>query len=218
MVLYLSKFARNHFDVLLHTALVIFPLIAFTAILTGLVYMNMWDRSNTRTDDLPLGSGYFSDTLYVKYSATSLILVASWSSSVAVPLIGSLLTLVSFVVAADMVWMSEKSYQNLLPTPAQLGVLTDLLDGKKMALLTWLSGMWRRGDQKVLSRWVIELPAGIQLAGLFIRCVPSCPWVCGCKELLKLRLLIANQSSNNRGRYMVARGDIVQLIMVPRRD
>ncbi|KAK5092255.1 hypothetical protein LTR70_001937 [Exophiala xenobiotica] len=168
MTLYLSKFVRSHLDVLLHTGLVILPLLAFTAILIGLVCLNMWDRSNTRTDDLPLSSGYFSDTLYVNYSATSLILVASWSSSVAVPLIGSLLTLVSFVVAADMIWMSEKSYQNLLPTPAQLGLLTDLLDGKKMALLTWISGMWRRGDQKVFSRWVIELPAGIQLAGLFI--------------------------------------------------
>lgn len=82
---------RSRFDVLLHTGLIIFPLIAFTARLIGLVYTNTWDRSSTRIDDLPLGSGYFSNTLYVNYSATSLILVASWSSSVVVPLIGSLL-------------------------------------------------------------------------------------------------------------------------------
>lgn len=42
---------------------------------------------------------------------------------------------------------------------------------------------------------------------------------CGYKEMLVLvMLMIAVQSTNSRYRHMVARGDIVQLTMVPRRD
>lgn len=75
----------------------------------------------------------------------------------------------SFAVAADMIWTSDNAHRSLLPTPTQLGILTDLLDGKRMALLTWFNGIWQRGEQKVRSRWVIELPAAIQLIGMSLR-------------------------------------------------
>lgn len=166
-------FVRSRFHILLHTAFVVVPLLAFTAILLGLVYWNLWGRQHDANVSLSLSSGYDSDVLYVNYSATSLILVASWSSSVSIPLIGSLLTLISFVVAAELSWTSDKSLQSLLPTATQLGLLTELLDGRKLALWTWFAGFWRHRDQKVPSRWVIDLAVGIQLAGIFFRCTPA---------------------------------------------
>lgn len=162
-------FVQRHFHIVLHTALVVLPLLVFTAILLSLVYWNLWGRRDDSDNSLDLSSGYESDFLYVNYSATSLILVASWSSSVSIPLIGSLLTLISFVVAAELLWTSEKSLQSLLPTATQLGLLTELLDGRKLALWTWFAGFWRRSDQKISSRWVIDLAVGIQLAGVFFR-------------------------------------------------
>lgn len=159
---------RSHSRILLHTALVVLPLFAFTAILLGLVYWNLWGQRSD-ANALSLDSGFESNVLYVNYSATSLILVASWSSSVSIPLVGSLLTLTSFVVAAELLWTSEKSLQSLLPTAAQLGLLTELLDGRKLALWTWFAGLWRSGDQKVPSRWIIDLAVGVQLAGVFFR-------------------------------------------------
>lgn len=148
--------------------MVLGPLLAFSAILLGLVYFNLWDKRQDKPTDLSLSSGYLSDTLYVAYSATSLILVASWSSSVAIPLVRSLLTLTSYPVAAHMMMVSDRNLTTLLPTASQLGLIIELLDGRKTALLTWFRTFWRR-DDKLHSLWMIELPVGVQLAGVALR-------------------------------------------------
>lgn len=165
----LANLFRSHFWILLHICMIIGPMIAFSAILLGLVYLNIWDKRRDRPTDLPLSSGFLSDILYVDYSATSLILVASWSSSAAIPLIGSLLALISYPVAAHLVIASKYSLQTLLPTPGQLGLLIELLDGRKLALWKWLSGLWRKSNSKVRSLWMIELAVGIQLVGIILR-------------------------------------------------
>lgn len=155
---------------LLHLSLSTLPLIAFTAILLGLVYYysKLFAQSGSVVD-LSLDTSFTSNTIYVHLSATRLILVASWSSSVALPIMGSLLTLTSYIVAADMIWSSQRGYHVLLPTPSQIAILTDLLDAKHMAILTWLASFWRKDDRKVPSRWVVELPAVVQLATLSLR-------------------------------------------------
>lgn len=158
---------------LLHLSLTTLPLVAFTAILLALVYLNPFQGSTT-SGDLTLDTSFTSDILYVNYSATRLILVASWSSSMALPIIGSLLTFASYTVAADMISSSHHGHHVLLPTPAQLAMLTDLLDAKHMAILTWLSSFWRKDERKVPSRWIIEFPAIVQLAALSLRCAKSC--------------------------------------------
>lgn len=166
------KFTRAFqglFWILLHTVAVVGPLLAFTSTLLGLVYLNYWDKKSDRPADLQLNSGFYSDILYVDYSATRLILVASWSSSVAIPLIGSLLTLISYPVAAHMLFASRRSLTVLLPSPRQLGLLIELLDGRKTALLTWLADLWSHRASRVPSRWIIELPVGIQLIGIVLR-------------------------------------------------
>lgn len=46
MASHMSRLLRSHYSILLHTGLVVVPLLAFTGILLGLVYVNMWDRSS----------------------------------------------------------------------------------------------------------------------------------------------------------------------------
>lgn len=155
---------------LLHLSLSTVPLIAFTAILLGLVYYysKLFAESDT-VGELSLDTSFRSDVLYVNLPATRLILVASWSSSVALPIIGSLLTLTSYTVAADMIWSSRRGYHELLPNPSQIAMLTDLLDAKQMAIVTWLASFWRKDGRKVSSRWIVEFPAIVQLAALSLR-------------------------------------------------
>lgn len=156
-------------NIKLQTSLLVVPLLLFTAVLLGLVYGYEWDKRHTPIDNLPLDSSFKANVIYVDYPATNLILVASWSSTVAVQLIGSLLTLTSYIMAADLIWSSQQSFHALLPTPQQLGTLTDLLDAKKWTMLVWLSAFWRKGPKQAKSRWILEFPAVIQLAGLGLR-------------------------------------------------
>lgn len=165
-----SKQDGVNFKLLLHLSLTTIPLIAFTAILLCLVYYysKLFAKSDS-VGDLSLDTSFTSDVLYVDLPATRLILVASWSSSVALPVIGSLLTLTSYTVAADLIWSSQRGYHVLLPTPSQIAMLTDLLDAKQMAILTWLASFWRKNGRKVSSRWIVEFPAIVQLAALALR-------------------------------------------------
>lgn len=164
-----NRWIHLHSNILLQALLVVVPLFTFTAILLGLVYIYSWRKRRAPIEGLTLDSSYVADTLYVDFSATRLILVASWSSSVAVPLIGQLCSLASYVVAADMVWSSKMSFHGLLPTPTQLAVLTDLLDAKKLALFIWFSDLWNRGNGVTPSRWMIEFPAMVQIFALVLR-------------------------------------------------
>ena len=161
-----NRWLQYESNIVLQMLLVVVPLLAFTGILLGLVYIYAWKE---QIEGLSLDSGYASGVLYVDFSATRLILVASWSSSVALPLIGSLLSLTSYVVAADMLWSSKMSFHGLLPTPSQLAMLTDLLDAKKFVLILWISDLWSRSKRTIPSRWMIEFPAMVQIAALILR-------------------------------------------------
>lgn len=161
-----NRWLRYESNIVVQMLLVVVPLVTFTAVLLALVYIFAWKQ---RYDGLSLDTGFASGVLYIDFSATRLILVASWSSSVALPLIGSLLSLTSYVVAADMIWSSKMSFHGLLPTPSQLAMLTDLLDAKKVVLLLWFSDLWKRSSRTIPSRWMIEFPAMVQIAALVLR-------------------------------------------------
>ena len=154
----------------LHIALLTLPLCIFTSVLVGLVYWYSWNRKGVPIKSLDAEDfGFASSVINVDFSATRLILVASWSSSVALPLVGSLMSLSSYVMAADIIWLSKRSLHSFLPSPEQLGILTDLLDGKKTAIIAWLMRALRREKSKVATGWIIESPAVVQLSALALR-------------------------------------------------
>lgn len=163
-------FSRATCHVWVHFALISASLCTFTAVLVGLVYWYSWNANGIPASvfegrDL----GFASNVITVDLSSTRLILVASWSSSVALPLIGSLMSLSSYIIAADLIWISKRSLSTLLPSPEQLGLLTDLLDGKKMAIFTWLLRITQRHEKRSTTRWIIEFPIIVQLSALALR-------------------------------------------------
>lgn len=174
MVLRAHKPARIPRSITFHVFLTVFLLTAFTAILLALVFSNTWLKRKDPIPGLDLSSGYESNNIYVDYSATSLVLVASWSSSVALPMIGSMMGVASYAVAADIVWTSRHHLLTMLPTPSQLAVLTDLVDAKQLTLITWLAGRWSCTRRKSGTRWTIEFCAITQTTLLVIRSVSDC--------------------------------------------
>lgn len=167
------KAARIPRTVVFHVLSVVVLLVAFTAILLALVFSNTWLKRKDPIPGLDLSSGYESNDIYVDYSATSLVLIASWSSSVALPMIGSMMGVASYAVAADIVWSSKHHLLAMLPTPSQLAVLTDLVDAKQWTLITWFAGRWSCARRKSGTRWTIEFCAITQTTLLLIRSVDA---------------------------------------------
>ena len=74
----------------------------------------------------------------VNYSATRLITIASWTSSVAPLLPGFVMTLLSFPAARRFLRTSQTGQEQSLPTPYQLGLYLQILTGGVGSLWQWI--------------------------------------------------------------------------------
>lgn len=166
---------------LIHASILILPILAFTAVLLALVYYYQWQRHHPPISGLDLSSDFVDDVFYVDLSSTRLILVASWSSSTVLALIGSFMTISSFLVATDLLWTSTRKIRSFLPSPTDLALMIDLLDGKRMAVWQWVQGLWSRSRVGTRSIWLLELLVAVQIFALILR------YVCFHSIILSLR-------------------------------
>ena len=166
-------FCKPDWILLRECAFLVLPMVIFSTILFGLVIYYQWHHRHDPINGLEMNSEFSSSIFYVDYSATRLILVASWSSSTVFALMGSFMTLLSFPLAADMIRNSRGPFLDMLPTPNQLALLIDLLDGKKRALWQWLTGLWERKETKTRSVWAVESSAALLILTIVLRSVPS---------------------------------------------
>jgi ABC-type spermidine/putrescine transport system permease subunit I len=104
----------------------ILPMITFTAILLGLV------QNNFVSDTLAFDT---DDANYVRISATALITVASWSSTIAPILAGIAVTLVSYPLAKHLLTASEIHGTSQLPTPFQLSLIIRMISSGSFSAL-----------------------------------------------------------------------------------
>ncbi|KAL8675091.1 MAG: hypothetical protein Q9168_000462 [Polycauliona sp. 1 TL-2023] len=128
----------------LATAMIVIPMLALGAILVGLVYSHqMPDHDSTYTigNDTAnsLGSAY-----YVDYSATTLVYIASLSSTVAPFLLPAAMLLSSYLLAGKVAHQSDNGEDSLLPSPYQLQLLIRMIEGRLTALcgLIALADLW----------------------------------------------------------------------------
>ena len=143
-------------ETLLASTLLIVPLVALTAVLVGLVVnRRMPDNDSTYSFDngtaIPLGTAY-----YVNYSSTTLVYIASLSSTLATLLIGPAMLLFSFSLARNIETNSDKSAISLLPSPYQMEMLIRLIHGKLMVLWSYflyVCGRRKRRAQIVPVLW-----------------------------------------------------------------
>lgn len=126
----------------LHAAILIIPMLLLPTILLGLIYhYKVASRNDTLPGlDLP-GGAVENGIIFVDYSATRLIFIASWSSSLASILAGSFLALVSFTASQSLRPNSIDVRSN--PTPYQLALILTMLSASGFgALWQWLRYLW----------------------------------------------------------------------------
>ena len=140
-------------DIATACAAISLPMIALSGVLLGLVFA----YQVTPNSD--------SGTYLVEFSATRLITIASWTSSVAPLLPGFIATLLSFPAARHLQRSSERDRNALLPTPYQLNLYLQLLYGGVGALWQWVKYMfWRKREKQVPV--VVRLVMGLTVATL----------------------------------------------------
>ena len=125
-------------EIVLASVVLIIPTSTLTALLLALVfghqmpYHSSTYSYNSETE-LPLGSAYF-----VNYSATTLVYVASLSSTFATLLISAAMILFSYSLARSMTLESDANNTPKLPSPFQLQLLIRMVDGRLTALGSYL--------------------------------------------------------------------------------
>lgn len=121
-------------DILWAFVVVSFPLSLLSVALCALVFSFRVNPSPP-SELYPHSTGIDPDAFYVTLSATSVALVASFSSTVATFLVNSAMTLVIYSISSAIVRQSAEKQLKSLPTPFQLGLMINLRNGS-------LSSLW----------------------------------------------------------------------------
>ena len=143
-------------EILLASAFLIVPMLALTVALIAMVFRHqMPDNDSTYSygneTALALGSAF-----YVDYSSTTLVYIASLSSTLATLLISAAMLLFSFSLAHDVATNSDRAAASHLPSPYQLEMLIKMIDGRLMVLgsyLLYVCGFKNRSIRIVPVMW-----------------------------------------------------------------
>ncbi len=139
-------------EITLVSAVMILPMLTLTAVLLALVFghqMPNYESTYLYNNDTELSLGL---AYYVDYSATTLVYIASLSSTLSTVLISAAMMLFSYTIARTMVLESDASNAAMLPSPFQLQLLVRMVDGRLTALywfLMYLLGK-RQGKVKIV--------------------------------------------------------------------
>ncbi|KAH7346928.1 hypothetical protein BKA66DRAFT_447756 [Pyrenochaeta sp. MPI-SDFR-AT-0127] len=127
-------------EILLAFAVMTIPMIAFSALLLGLIEHFRISQNAFISDNLRLDThNQDPSAVFVNISATTLITIASWSSTLAPLLIASALTLASYPVARKILLASQSEDMNSLPTPYQFTLLLRMVSNSSpSSLWHWL--------------------------------------------------------------------------------
>ena len=118
----------RYLDILFSFLIMTIPMLAFSALLLGLIYHYRIVRNEFPSENLSfVGRDDESSAIYVRLSATTLITVASWSSTIAPLLVGFALTLQSYPVARSLLNAGHENQPDQLPTPFQLSLMLRML-------------------------------------------------------------------------------------------
>ncbi|CVK96692.1 uncharacterized protein FMAN_11022 [Fusarium mangiferae] len=111
------------------------PLIAFSALLLGLVFHYQVIPKNPNSPSFQSAASADSNVIYVDFPATTLIIVASWSSTMAPLILPFLLTLVSFPVSRTLIQASQSGDRTRQPTPRQYALILRIMSNASLSAL-----------------------------------------------------------------------------------
>ena len=138
-------------EILLACTIITLPMITLSGLLLGLILRNQVSRNSSISKDLNIPQAVDSDNAayLVKFSATRLITIASWTSSVAPLLPTFIMTLLSYPAAHRIMSSSQINRTSSLPTPYQLNLMLGLLSGSFGSLWHWIKyALWRQREKQ----------------------------------------------------------------------
>lgn len=176
----------RYLEILFSFLVMTVPMLALSALLLGLTYRYRIVRNPFVSDNLRFGEDQDgSNAIYVDLSATTLITVASWSSTIAPLLVGFALTLLSYPLASTLLKAGQDSKPEQLPTTFQLSLMLRMLcSGGAGSLWHWITYTlgWkgrRQSQPPVLKRMTIMLCIGILLRSVYLFSYPTILDSCG---------------------------------------
>jgi hypothetical protein len=124
-------------DILLSLAVIVIPVVILTAVLLGLITHNQVPQTYSALPGVPDPLAMESSAFLVDFSATGLLTVASWTSTVSTLLPSFAMVLFSYPVARTILNASKEKNTDNLPTPYQLSMLLGVLSGSIGSLWSW---------------------------------------------------------------------------------
>ena len=168
----------QYLQIFFASAALILPMLALAIALLALVFVHLMPDNNStysvgNTTNIPLGAAY-----YVNYSATRLTFVSSVSSTLSTVLIVLAMILFSYPLAQSLAKKSDNEDVSRLPSPFQVGLLIDVLDGKIITLWSGLRYIFGPRDKKV--GVVPDLWKGwAMLMAFAVLAYDDCSFLCG---------------------------------------
>ena len=134
-------------DILTSLAVIMIPAVLLTAVLLGLITHNQVQQTYSALPGVPNPQATDSTALFVEFSATRLLTVASWISTMSSLLPSFAMTLLSYPVAKSILNASRNRSRAKLPTPYQLSMLLGVLNGSVGSLWSWVKYRgWKRRE------------------------------------------------------------------------
>jgi hypothetical protein len=132
-------------DILVSFGITAIPMLTFSVLLLGLIYHYRVVQNDFVSPNLAFGTHENQErVVYTSLSATTLIIIASWSSSIAPILVGFIINLTSYPIAGRLLAATEANAVNELPTPFQFSlILRMVVNGSPAALWRWLKYHFR---------------------------------------------------------------------------
>ena len=155
-------------QIIIAFAVMVLPIFFLSALLLGLIFVYRIPPNMYAHDDLGLEQDH-SNAYLVDLSATILVTVASWSSTVASVLIGYAITLASYPAAKDLLTASKTMNTAKLRTPFQLYLIVNTMSSSPFtSLWNWSAYTFgwkgkRQGQPKALKALTIALFMGVIL-------------------------------------------------------
>lgn len=111
------------------------PLVVFSALLLGLVLHYQVTPHSPIFSKFKAAASTDHNAIYVDLSATTLIIVASWSSTMAPLILPFLLTLVSFPVSRILIRATQNRDTSRQPTPYQYALVLRIMSNASLSAL-----------------------------------------------------------------------------------
>ena len=150
----------NWSDIILQTTFVVLPMTVFPVVLVAVIYTHQLTQGAVRKGEGGALVAHNGNNVYTNYNSTTLVFIASWSSTVALALVGSIMTLYSYCVARSLL-RHHGGASPALPTAYHLYLMVGILAGTMKTLLDWLLYVVRGRKGRAAAAPILGRAAGL---------------------------------------------------------